>query len=121
MPLNASAAYVWATYKFSAPHTLSLGQSYHLVLQSPASTVYQAFPIRKGSDYGYKNTTFFRGRLRAVPASRILGWLDAMGRNKSNRRGLAVLLCSIAQGAGEFSRSEFPMTSRTFCLIATVF
>jgi hypothetical protein len=75
VPLNASATYVWATHKFSAPHTLGIGQSYHLVLQSPASTVYQAFPIRKGSDYGYKNTTFFAdGYAQFLQAGSWVGW-----------------------------------------------
>lgn len=58
-PLSTSATYTWGVYKFAAAHTLANGQTYHLVLQSPASTVYQAFPIRKGSDYGYKSTTYF--------------------------------------------------------------
>jgi len=58
-PLSTSATYDWGSLKFAAPHTLSSGQSYHLVLQSASSTVYQAFPIRKGSDYGYKSTTYF--------------------------------------------------------------
>ena len=58
-PLNASATYAWGSLKFAAPHTLSSGQTYHLVLQSALSTVYQTFPIRKGSDYGYKSTTYF--------------------------------------------------------------
>jgi hypothetical protein len=75
VPLNASATYVWATYTFSAPHTLGIGQSYHLVLQSSASTVYQAFPIRKGSDYGYKNTTFFAdGYAQFLQAGSWVGW-----------------------------------------------
>jgi hypothetical protein len=58
-PVSASATYTWGTYKFATSHTLAAGQTYHLVLQSPSSSVYQAFPIRKGSDYGYKNTTYF--------------------------------------------------------------
>jgi hypothetical protein len=75
VPLNASATYVWANYKFSAPHTLGAGQSYHFVLQSTASTVYQTFPIRKGSDYGYKNTTFFPdGYAQFLEAGSWVGW-----------------------------------------------
>ncbi len=75
VPLNASATYVWATYKFSAPHTLSIGQSYNLVLESAASTVYQAFPMRKGSDYNYKNTTFFPdGYAQFQQAGAWIGW-----------------------------------------------
>lgn len=75
MPIGASATYVWVSYKFSAPHTLAAGQSYHLVLQSPASTVYQAYPIRKGSDYGYKSTTFFPdGYAQFLQGGTWVGW-----------------------------------------------
>jgi putative Ig domain-containing protein len=75
VPLNSSATYVWANYQFSSPHTLAIGQSYHLVLQSPASTVYQAYPIRKGSDYGYKSTTFFPdGYAQFLQAGTWVGW-----------------------------------------------
>ena len=75
VPLNASATYVWANYKFSTPPTLGAGQSYHLVLQSAASTVYQTFPIRKGSDYGYKNTTFFPdGYAQFLEGGSWVGW-----------------------------------------------
>jgi hypothetical protein len=75
VPLDASATYVWANYKFSTPPTLSAGQSYHLVVQSAASTVYQTFPIRKGSDYGYKNTTFFPdGYAQFLEAGSWVGW-----------------------------------------------
>jgi hypothetical protein len=75
VPLDASASYVWANYKFSASHTLSAGQTYHLVLQSPVSTVYQAYPIRKGSDYGYKNTTFFPdGYAQFLQGGSWVGW-----------------------------------------------
>jgi hypothetical protein len=75
VPLDASASYVWANYKFSASHTLGAGQTYHLVLQSPVSTVYQAYPIRKGSDYGYKNTTFFPdGYAQFLQGGSWVGW-----------------------------------------------
>jgi hypothetical protein len=85
VPLNASATYAWATYKFSAPHTLSIGQSYHLVLQSPASTVYQAFPIRKGLDYGYKNTTFFPdGYAQFLEAGTWVGWTQWGVKNRTD-------------------------------------
>jgi len=75
VPLNSSATYVWADYKFSSPHTLAIGQSYHLVLQSPASTVYQAYPIRKGSAYGYRSSTFFSdGFAQFLQAGTWVGW-----------------------------------------------
>jgi hypothetical protein len=75
MPSSKSPTYVWVNYKFSAPHTLASGQSYHLILQSSSSTVYQTFPIRKGVDYGYKNTTFFSdGYAQFQQAGNWVGW-----------------------------------------------
>jgi hypothetical protein len=68
-------ARMWVSYKFSSPHTLTVGQSYHLVLQSPSSTVYQAYPIRKGSDYGYNSTTFFPdGFAQFLQSGTWVGW-----------------------------------------------
>jgi len=75
VPLNSSATYVWANYKFASPHTLAIGQSYHLVLQSPTSTVYQTFPIRKGLSYGYNKSTFFSdGSAQFLQAGAWVGW-----------------------------------------------
>jgi hypothetical protein len=75
VPIGSSATYVWASYKFSSPHTLTVGQSYHLALQSPSSTVYQAYPIRKGSDYGYKSITFFPdGYAQFLQSGTWVGW-----------------------------------------------
>jgi Putative Ig domain len=75
VPIGSSPTYVWASYKFSSPHTLAVGQSYHLVLQSSSSTVYQAYPIRKGSDYGYKSTTFFPdGYAQFLQSGTWVGW-----------------------------------------------
>jgi Putative Ig domain len=61
VPLSSSSSpsYVWATYTFSAMRTLLAGQAYHLVLQAPASSVYQSYPIRKGTGYQFKPSTFF--------------------------------------------------------------
>jgi len=74
-PVSSSATYAWGTYKFTTSHTLTAGQTYHLVLQSPSSTVYQAFPIRKGSDYGYKNTTYFPdGYAQFLQSGSWVGW-----------------------------------------------
>jgi hypothetical protein len=75
IPSSTSATYFWANYRFSAPHTLASGQSYHLVLQSPSSTIYQAFPIRKGTYYGYENTTFFPdGYVQFQQTGNWVGW-----------------------------------------------
>ena len=59
LPIATPAPYVWASYKFSNSHTLATGQTYHLVLQAPANSIYQAFPVRKGTYYGFKPATYF--------------------------------------------------------------
>lgn len=61
IPLSSSSNpdYVWATYTLSTLETLAVGQGYHLVLEAPSTSVYQAYPIRKGSAYQFKPTTFF--------------------------------------------------------------
>ncbi len=58
-PLTSPASYTWSTYKFSSAHALALGQSYFLQFSAPSSSVYEAFPIRKGMAYGFANTTYF--------------------------------------------------------------
>jgi hypothetical protein len=58
-PLTSPASYTWATYQFSSAHALALGQSYYLQFSAPSSSVYEAFPIRKGMAYGFANTTYF--------------------------------------------------------------
>jgi hypothetical protein len=77
IPLSSSGTgtYVWANYKFSAPHTLVSGQSYNLVLQAPSTTVYQMYPIRKGAYYGFSNSTFFPdGYAQFQQAGNWVGW-----------------------------------------------
>jgi hypothetical protein len=57
--LADSPSSVWATYTFSVNHTLTPGREYHLVLQTASTSSYQTFPIRKGADYGFGQSTFF--------------------------------------------------------------
>ena len=59
VPLSSTAKYSWATYKFSAMRTLLNGETYHLVLEAPSGTTYQAYPIRKGSAESFRSSTFF--------------------------------------------------------------
>jgi len=49
----------WATFTFPAPRVLVPGRTYHLVLFAPASTRFEAFPMRKGSDKGFSDATVF--------------------------------------------------------------
>jgi len=59
LPLTSPASYVWVNFKFASAHTLLAGQSYHLQIGAAATSVYQAFPIRKGLAYGFQPTTYF--------------------------------------------------------------
>jgi len=54
-----SPLYYWANFKFSATYALVPGKSYHLDFESSSTSRYQAFPIRKGADYGFQATTYF--------------------------------------------------------------
>jgi hypothetical protein len=58
-PLSSSASPVWASYTFANPQNLATGQTYHLVLQAPSSTEYEAYPIQKGTAYGFDKLTYF--------------------------------------------------------------
>ena len=54
-----SPLYYWANYKFATTYALAPGNTYHLDFESSSTSLYQAFPIRKGSDYGFQATTYF--------------------------------------------------------------
>jgi len=74
-PLLSPASHVWATYKFASPHVLSVGQTYHLILEVSASSQYQAFPLQKGTAYGFDNTTYFPdGHAEFKSGSSWVGW-----------------------------------------------
>lgn len=67
--------YVWGTYTFATNHVLEKGQTYHLDLEAPASSTYQAFPIRKGVAYGFQPTTYFPdGYAQFEQNSSWVGW-----------------------------------------------
>jgi len=52
-------SYFWARVPLASSYTLQPGQTYHLVLEATATSIYETFPIRKGSFYGFQPTTFF--------------------------------------------------------------
>jgi hypothetical protein len=60
-PLGAigTVSPTWATYAFATPRTLVDGQGYQLVLSAPADTIYQAYGIERGNNYGFLPPTFF--------------------------------------------------------------
>jgi hypothetical protein len=49
----------WVSLTFPAPQVLAPGRTYHLVLTAPVSAQYEAFPMRKGTDKGFSDTTLF--------------------------------------------------------------
>jgi hypothetical protein len=57
--LDSNQNDTWVTLAFASSHVLTAGQSYNLVLTSPADTAYSIYAIRKGMDYGYPSTTYF--------------------------------------------------------------
>ncbi|MGH9560005.1 MAG: fibronectin type III domain-containing protein, partial [Terracidiphilus sp.] len=74
-PLASPAAYVWGALNFSSAHTLQAGQTYHLVVEAAPSSRYEAFPIRKGTAYNFKNTTFYPdGYAQFNPNGTWVGW-----------------------------------------------
>jgi len=49
----------WLEAAFKAPLTLQGGKAYRLVLAASPKGRFEAFPMRKGSDKGFTNTTLF--------------------------------------------------------------
>lgn len=49
----------WVTLPFPEAQTLASGRTFHLVLSAPADGQYEAFPMRKGTDKGFSDTTLF--------------------------------------------------------------
>lgn len=85
IPRTSPISYRWARYNFTRLHTLLAGRTYHLVLTAPSGTVYQTFPIRKGSSYGFSNTTFFRdGYAQFKSGSRWVGWTQWGATNRTD-------------------------------------
>ena len=75
----------WVQVAFAAPRSLAAGQSYQLALSAPADTVYSAYPMRKGSDQGFKATTVFPdGHAEFNPGTGWVGWTQWGVANRSD-------------------------------------
>lgn len=84
-PTGTKVAYVWAKYTFPAPVVLSDSQTYYLVLESPSTSVYQTFPIRKGSYYGFAKTTYFAdGSAQFLQGGTWVGWTQWAVTNRTD-------------------------------------
>ena len=70
-PLGVTA---WVTVTFPLSHVLNTGVAYHLVLSSPADSVYAAFPMRKGLDKGFSTSTVFPDGYAQFTATGASGW-----------------------------------------------
>ena len=59
IPVTSAGSPVWTKLPFGATYTLLAGHTYHLVFEASSTSLYEAFPIRKGYAYGFKATTYF--------------------------------------------------------------
>ena len=64
---------VWATAVFGSTVTLVSGSSYHLVLEAPTDSIYNAFVIREGAWWGFPAATYFADGSGQYTAG--AGWL----------------------------------------------
>ncbi len=72
-----SVDYSWVTFHFPTAITLARRQEYYLRLSSPSTSVYELFPIRKGSssNVGFSPATYFDdGHAEFTTGSGWIGW-----------------------------------------------
>lgn len=72
---QSGSFYGWVSLPLATQPTLLNGQGYHLVLSAPSDTVYQAYPIRDGSDQHFPAPTVFPdGWAEFSTGSGFTGW-----------------------------------------------
>jgi|SRR5579872_249294 len=59
VPVTNATTPVWTKLNFGATYTLLAGHTYNLDFEASSTSLYEAFPIRKGSKYGFQSTTYF--------------------------------------------------------------
>ena len=59
IPVTSAGSPVWTKLFFGASYTLLAGHTYHLDFESASTSLYEAFPIRKGYAYGFRSSTYF--------------------------------------------------------------
>ena len=70
-----AGSHVWVNYNLASSTSLVVGQTYHLVLEAPSSTVYEAFSIQKGTAYWFDKLTYFPdGYAQFNPGTGWVGW-----------------------------------------------
>jgi Putative Ig domain len=66
---------VWVKYNLANPQNLVAGQTYHLVLEAPTSSEYEAYSMEKGPSYGFDKLTYFPdGYAQFTTGSGWTGW-----------------------------------------------
>jgi len=75
IPATSAGKPVWVKLPFGATYTLLAGHTYNLVFEAPSTSLYEAFPIRKGYKYGFRATTYFPyGHAEFKATSSWVGW-----------------------------------------------
>jgi hypothetical protein len=59
IPVTSAGSPVWTKLYFGASYTLLAGHTYHLDFEASSTSLYEAFPIRKGYAYGFRSSTYF--------------------------------------------------------------
>ena len=82
---SISTTYGWVSLTFLSAHDLGVGQGYNLKLSAPSNTVYDSYPMAKGSGYKFtSNAHFPDGYAQFNDGTGWVGW-DMWGvTNKTN-------------------------------------
>jgi hypothetical protein len=85
VPLTKPVSYFWERCNFPSPQMFFPGKTYHLDLEANPSSAYQAFPIRKGSAYGFHDTTFFPDGVAQFKQGNVwVGWTQWGATNRQD-------------------------------------
>jgi hypothetical protein len=75
IPATAAGKPIWVKLPFGATYTLLAGHTYHLIFEAASTSLYEAFPIRKGYKYGFRATTYFPyGHAECKVSTSWAGW-----------------------------------------------
>ena len=75
----------WVHVRFATPVRAAPGRRLALTASAPEASTYEAFPIRKGTGFGFGPRTFFaRGYAQFNDAGGWEGWDQWSGRDRRN-------------------------------------
>jgi hypothetical protein len=93
----------WAAWTLPKPVTLASGRGYHLVLTASGAAAFEAFPMRKGTDKGFRSATLFAdGHAECSDGSGWTGWEQwgKGGRTDADLQFYFAVAASAAPAAG---------------------